>query len=271
MVRSRDVCQFLEEIAPLSLAESWDNVGMLLGRSTTDVRRVLTCLTLTAPVAAEAVRCEVQMIVTHHPVLFRGTKKITDATAEGRLLLELAESGIVIYSPHTAFDSATTGINQWMAESLGLRSIAALRAAAEGATVGAGRFGVYSQPLGREEFLARVSDVVGAQFLEVSWNGPESVRTVAVACGSGAEFLADAVHLACDALVTGEARFHAVLDSQSHGINLVLTGHFCSERPAVVWLATRLQDRFPDTEVLASQEDRNPLELYFPGKPLQNP
>ena len=266
MVTVGDICRFLEEIAPLSLAEPWDNVGLLLGRAGREVGCLMTCLTLTAPVAAEAVRRDVQMIVTHHPVLFRGTTKITDATAEGRIVLELAEAGIAVYSPHTAFDSAATGINQWLAESIGLRGIRPLRASDQGATVGAGRCGTFPLPMAKDEFLARVREVVGAHFLEIAWSGPENVRTVAVACGSAADFLEDAVRASCDVFVTGEARFHAVLESQSHGISLVLTGHFPSERPAVEWLASLLTERFRDVQVFASENDQNPLELYVVEK-----
>ena len=262
MVTAGDICRFLEEVAPLSLAEPWDNVGLLLGRAGREVRCVMTCLTLTAPVAAEAVRREVQMIVTHHPVLFRGAKKITDATAEGRIVLVLVESGIAVYSPHTAFDSAATGVNQRLAESIGLSQIRPLRRPDQGATVGAGRCGTFPLPMAKDEFLARVSEVVGAHFLEIAWSGPETVRTVAVACGSAADFLEDTVRAGCDVFVTGESRFHTVLESQSHGVSLVLTGHFPSERPAVIWLASLLKERFPDVQVFASENDQNPLELY---------
>ena len=270
MLKAADVCRFLEGIAPLSLAEPWDNVGLLLGRMGRDVRCVMTCLTLTAPVAAEAVRRGAQMIVTHHPVLFRGAKKITDVTIEGRILLDLAEAGIVVFSPHTAFDSAANGINQWLAESMGLCGLKPLRTSDQGATVGAGRCGTFPVPMARNEFLAKVAEVVGARFLEVAWNGPDHVRTVAVACGSGADFLEDAVSAGCDAFVTGEARFHTVLDSQSHEISVVLTGHYASERPAVVWLASLLKTRFPDTEVFASENDRDPLELYVRKAAMDN-
>lgn len=266
MVKAGDICRFLEEMAPLRLAEPWDNVGLLLGRTGREVRCVMTCLTLTAPVAAEAVRREVQMIVTHHPVLFRGAKKITDATAEGRIVLELVESGIAVYSPHTAFDSAATGINQRLAESIGLRDIRPLRISDQGTNIGAGRCGTFPRPMAKDEFLKGVREVVGADFLEFAWSGPEYVRTVAVACGSAAEFLDDAVREGCEVFVTGEARFHAVLESQSHGVSLVLTGHFPSERPAVIWLASALQEKFPDVQVFASGDDQNPLELYVAEK-----
>src|SRR5688572_29840854 len=127
MVQASEICRVVAEIAPPQLAESWDNVGLLLGRSNRDVHRVMTCLTLTNPVANEAVRRDAQMIITHHPILFHGAKRMTDETAEGRLLLSLAESGIVVYSPHTAFDNAAGGINQLFAESLGLLEIQPLR------------------------------------------------------------------------------------------------------------------------------------------------
>ncbi|MCP4507454.1 MAG: Nif3-like dinuclear metal center hexameric protein, partial [Fuerstiella sp.] len=110
-----DVIAFLEKFAPPALAEDWDNVGLLVGREAVVVQQVMTCLTLTPDVGAEAVRRGVQLVVSHHPVLFRGTKKITDATSEGRMLLQLIENGLAVYSPHTSFDSAELGINQQLA------------------------------------------------------------------------------------------------------------------------------------------------------------
>ena len=115
-----DFISYLESFAPLSLAEDWDNVGLLVGRRDAAVGRAMTCLTLTPDVAAEAIAKDVQLIVTHHPVLFRGAKTITDGNAEGRMLLDLVEAGVAVYSPHTAFDSANHGINQSLADSFGL-------------------------------------------------------------------------------------------------------------------------------------------------------
>ena len=262
MVNVSEICQFLEELAPLSLAESWDNVGLLLGRTGTEVHTLMTCLTLTERVAREAIRRDVQLIVVHHPVLFRGVKKITDAAAEGRMVLDLVEAGIAVYSPHTALDSAATGINQQLAEALGLQDIRALRELGPGNVAGSGRKGSYTEPVGREDFLARVSRVTAARFLEISWNGPDEVRQVGVACGSAAEWMNDAADAGCDTFITGEARFHAVLDSQSRRLNLVLTGHFASERPAVEWLADRITREFPGVNGFASTEDPDPLELW---------
>jgi dinuclear metal center YbgI/SA1388 family protein len=121
------VVEFLDRFAPASLAADWDNVGLLLGERAAPVDKVLTCLTVTPEVAAEAVEAGVRLIVTHHPVLFRAVKRLTDATAEGRMLLSLLRAGVAVYSPHTAFDSTRGGINERLAARLGLTAVAPLR------------------------------------------------------------------------------------------------------------------------------------------------
>ena len=118
----------LDAFAPPGLAADWDNVGLLLGDPATPVDRVLTCLTLTPEVAAEAVENGCQLLVTHHPILFRGAKRLTTATAEGRTVLTLARAGIAVYSPHTAFDNTRGGINDLLAARLGLTDVGPLAA-----------------------------------------------------------------------------------------------------------------------------------------------
>src|SRR3954462_10948521 len=107
----QDVIAVLEQFAPPNLAASWDNVGLLLGDRTGSAEKILTCLTLTSEVANEAVRSNCKLIVTHHPILFRGVKRLTSDSAEGRTVLALARADIAVYSPHTAFDDCPGGIN----------------------------------------------------------------------------------------------------------------------------------------------------------------
>lgn len=117
----------LETLAPPQLAESWDNTGLLLGDAAAEVTRVLTCLTLTPDVADEAVAVGAQLVVTHHPLMFKPIQRMTTYSSEGRTLWTLASHGIAVYSPHTAWDSAPRGINQQLAELLELTDIAPLR------------------------------------------------------------------------------------------------------------------------------------------------
>lgn len=267
MFTTSDICQILGQLAPLPTAESWDNVGLILGRPERPVVRLMTCLTLTPAVAREATAGKVQLIVTHHPILFRAAKSITSDTIEGQILLELIEAGVDVYSPHTAFDNAELGINQWLAESLGFASITPLRpfpqntSGQQNISGGSGRIGVFAEPQPRQAFLEKLATAIDAKYMEVAWHGADSVTRVGLACGAAAEYLSDAIQANCDTFVTGEARFHSAVECQSQQVNLVLTGHFSSERPAVVKLAKVLADRLPGVECFASAEDRDPLEL----------
>jgi dinuclear metal center YbgI/SA1388 family protein len=118
---------FLDDFAPTELAASWDNVGLLLGDRNTKVKRAVTCLTLTSAVASEAVEEKAQLIITHHPILFRAVKRLTADNSEGRMLLSLARHGIAVYSPHTAFDNTPGGINDSIALKMGLLEAGPLR------------------------------------------------------------------------------------------------------------------------------------------------
>jgi dinuclear metal center YbgI/SA1388 family protein len=119
--------ELLEQWAPPGLAAEWDNVGLLLGDRGAEVERLMTCLTVTPESAAEAIDSGAQLIVTHHPILFRPLKRLTSSTAEGRMLLALVRSGVAVYSPHTSFDNASGGINEILALRLELQDMAPLR------------------------------------------------------------------------------------------------------------------------------------------------
>lgn len=151
-----DVLRTLARIAPLHLAAEWDNVGLLLGSASAGpVERVMTCLTVTSATADEAIRERAQLIVSHHPILFRAVKRLTDANAEGRTLLALARAGVAVYSPHTAYDNAPGGVNDGLARRFGLTNVRALRALPTGRNV---KLVVFVP----DADLAKVSDAVFA-------------------------------------------------------------------------------------------------------------
>lgn len=145
---------FLTRFAPLDLAAEWDNVGLLCGDPASNVQRLMTCLTITSEVVGEAVEAGVQMIVSHHPILFRGTKNLSLDSSEGRLLWPLLKAGIAVYSPHTAFDNCEGGINDILASRLGLVDVRPLRTKAESSF----KIVVFTP----ESDLAKVSDAMFA-------------------------------------------------------------------------------------------------------------
>lgn len=255
----RQVLEFLRSFAPLELAEEWDNVGLLLGGRVAGAGRILTCLTLTPDVAEEAIEFDADLIVTHHPILFRPVQRLVDDSADGAMLLDLIRNDIAVYSPHTAFDSAARGINQQWAERLKLSNIKPLRPLEADPSQGSGRYGRLPEPVSMNGLIDRVKELVGLDTLQFVGRPERNVLTVGIACGAAAEYQREARKLGCDVLITGEARFHACLEARSAGIGLILTGHYASERFACEELARILKSEFPAMDVRASEVEADPL------------
>ncbi|MBN2581207.1 MAG: Nif3-like dinuclear metal center hexameric protein [Pirellulales bacterium] len=266
MPRLHRLCTFLEQFAPPALAAEWDNVGLLLGDRSREVRRVMTCLTVTPETAAEAIDAGVELIVTHHPLPFQAVRRITTDTVVGRIILDLLGARVAVYSPHTAFDSASQGINQRLAEGLQLHGITPLiphpggqTFLSVGKTVGEGRWGWLEGMFTLAEVIKRLKQFLRIERLQVVGEPQQAVRTVAVACGAAGQFLSAAEQNGCDAMVLGEARFHTCLEAEALGIGLLLPGHFASERFAVDCLADVLREKFPTLEIWASRRERDPI------------
>lgn len=257
MITVAEIAAFLEQLAPRELAESWDNVGLLVGERRWEVRRLMTCLTITPATAREAQQRKAEMIVAHHPLPFRPLARLTSETTPGRLLLELAAASIAVYSAHTAFDSAREGVNQRLAAGLKLRGITPL--VARPTPPGAGRFGWLAQPAELRELARRVMDFLAIRGLQIVGHPEQPIRMVAVGCGAADELLPAAIALGCDAMILGEARFHTCLEAEAAGVGLILPGHFASERFAVEQLAGTLAERFSGLEVWASRQEHDPL------------
>jgi dinuclear metal center YbgI/SA1388 family protein len=256
-----DVAAFLERFAPARLAAEWDNVGLLIGDRQGAVASMMTCLTVTPDSVAEATRQRASLIITHHPFPFEATKRITADTSEGRMLIDLIAAGISVYSPHTAFDSAVEGINQRLAEGLGLVNITPLVPDHDEPAIGMGRCGdIHGARL--EDLARRCGALLKIAGVQLVGESNQTINKVAIACGSGGELLAAARQIGCDCFVTGEARFHTCLEAQSARIAMVLTGHYASERFAVEALADILGREFPQIPCWASKRECDPLNWF---------
>ena len=260
MITLDEICLFLDAFAPARLAEEWDNVGLLVGDRAREIKRVMTCLTITPASATEAIAAQADLIVTHHPLPFRPLKRLTTETLPGRLLLQLLSSQIAIHSPHTAFDSAAQGINERLAQGLGLSHIQPLLPRLNDVdNLGSGRWGTLMEPQPLAAVGERVAKFLGVAGLHQVGDSDAPIRSVAVACGSAGSFLEPARRVGCQLLVTGETTFHTCLEAEAENIALLLPGHFASERFAVVALADVLSKRFAGLTIWASKEERDPL------------
>src|SRR5947209_182554 len=223
MTTVADLCAFLEMFAPQALAAEWDNVGLLVGDAVHKVERVMTCLTITPAAAAEAIRERADLIVTHHPLPFKPLKRLTADQPTGRMLLDLIRAGVAIHSPHTAFDSAAAGINQQLAEGLGLIDIQPLELAMGNLSqLGSGRFGRLAKAASLNEVANQLRRFLKVSGLHMVGDPQTPIDRVAVACGSAGEFLDVAKKHGCQLLVTGETRLHICYEAEARGIALLL-------------------------------------------------
>ena len=287
-MKLQTLVKYMEKIAPLELAEEWDNVGLLLGDREREIKRVMTCLTVDDAVADEAVERKIDCIVSHHPFPFHASKKWTADAPDGRILLKLVGSQIAVYSPHTAHDSAFFGVNRQLAEGLGLLDARSLypgkisatremldgldaedarRAALDlapnkrGAMLGTGRIGRLPKPKKFCELVEQVKDMLQIEKALAVGSDDKTIRTVAIGCGAADDFIARAQEEGADALLLGEARFHACLEARARDVALILAGHYATERFSACILADRISRVFPDLFVCASAKESDPLRV----------
>lgn len=281
MTKISAILDFLETIAPLRLAEEWDNVGLLLGDRHREIDTALTCLTVTPETVAEAMERRAGLIVSHHPFPFFAEKKWTADTATGALLLSLTEAKIAVYSPHTAHDSAAWGINRQLAAMLDLTNVEPLRRldvladpsmlaglgdetvcvmdSELGRPLGCGRLGRLRNPMRLGELLATVRRLLNLDSLLWTGDFNQRVEKLAIACGAADDFLDDAVRLGADAFLLGETKFHHALLARQSGLALIVPGHFATEYFAAAVLARRMAHYFPDLAVYSAESETDPF------------
>lgn len=240
LVTVNDIVELLEAMAPQQLAEDWDNVGLLLGRRTKPVRRLLLALDLSPEVAAQAVAYKADLLLTHHPVIFHKLSSLTDGDWQQELLLQLAENGIAAYSAHTNLDCVINGVNAVLARRLRLEDDDVLDMKS-----GLGRIGSLAQPSSLAAFATGVKQALQADYLAVGDAGRQ-VRRVAVCGGAGSDLIDLALQRGADTLVTGDVKYHEAQRAVYSGLNIIDAGHQPTELPVLEDLADRLSLYFSD-------------------------
>ncbi|MBQ2957777.1 MAG: Nif3-like dinuclear metal center hexameric protein [Clostridia bacterium] len=229
------ILDLINEIAPPELAESYDNVGLLVGHPDWPVDRIMVALDLTQGAVEEARRNGAQLIVTHHPIFFRGRKNIREDDPEGAAVCSLIRSGIAMIAAHTNFDNAPEGVNDALARELGLEEIH---------TIGTGmRMGRLSESLTVSEFAGLVRNALGGSVRIYAERPDSAVERVAVCGGSGGSFWRIAAENGAQAFVTGEASYHDALSAVASGLCMIESGHYETEHIALKLLADCLQDK----------------------------
>lgn len=250
-----DVLDYLNLIAPMEGAESWDNVGHLVGRGGQAVTKMLVALDVTMPVIQEAAELGAELIVAHHPLIWDTHRHVTDRNFQQEKVMTLIENRTAAICMHTNLDEAEDGVDDTLIEVLGLHSVDHL---AEGRI---GHICQLPRPMALEEFLALAKEKLHAEGLRYC-DGGKSVYRIATGCGSCGEYLEDAVRAGCDTFLTGDVKYNYFIDALGQGISLIDAGHFPTENPIVEKLAGKLRARFPEAEVLVTRRQSQP-DRYF--------
>ncbi len=224
---------------PKELAEGYDNVGLLAGSRRNTVKTVLCALDLNSRVVDEAAQIGAELIVTHHPILFRGRKNLCEDDPEGAMLAKLVRERISLIAMHTNFDAAENGVNDALANALGLKNVMAHES---GMRIG----DINEQALA--DLVGETERRLGGVVRRYGMTG-DIVRRVAVMGGSGGDYANIALENGADAFITGEIGYHYALDMYDRGMCVLEAGHAATELPAVGLLADKMKNLGMDIDV----------------------
>lgn len=237
-VTKKQFLEAMESIAPARLAEGWDNVGMLIDCGNEEFKKILFALDLTEDVAAQAKNAGADLVVTHHPVMLSGIKRLDGQTGESRAILLMIKNGISHFAAHTNFDCAEGGTNACLAKLLGMADPKPLL------EDGMGRIGALERELTLAELTERAKEVLNAKTIRAAGDPQMPVRRLAIVTGSGMSLAMEAKAAGADAILTGDAKYHAAAGAVDSGIAVIDAGHFATERPAMIQLIQGLQAHF---------------------------
>ena len=259
MTTVNDILTYIETLAPRSMKESWDNVGLNCGHRNRPVTKILVALDPFTQVCREAKAFGAELLVTHHALLWN-PGFLTDADAQGRNALFLIENGIAHINAHTNLDQAPGGVNDVLANTLGLENVEILNPVPGETPFGLIRMGdVQPQPLG--DFLSAVKTNLRCDGLRYV-DGGTPVHKVAVGGGSCSGAMYEVAAAGCDTFVTADVKYNGFWDARELGLNLIDAGHFHTENPVVAVLAGKLAAQFPEIEVKISENHWDCTRYY---------
>ncbi|MDZ8120467.1 Nif3-like dinuclear metal center hexameric protein [Pontiella agarivorans] len=227
-MKLQTVIQILENIAPLNLAEEWDNVGLLIHPlKPRNVKKILLTIDLTEAVADEAIAGKTDLIIAYHPILFHGAKRLSAGNAYDRTVMKLIQKNIAVYSPHTALDAVIGGVNDWLADGVGDGDVSVLHPL-ENSDAGQGRLVELKKPVKLKTLTARIKKHLGLKSVRIASAAEDTpISTVALCAGAGTEAFKG---VKADCYLTGEMSHHNVLAATLGGSHVILCEHTNTER-----------------------------------------
>lgn len=257
-MKIKEVLSALERFAPLPLQEGWDNAGLQIGLTEAEVSGALLCLDVNEAIVDEAIEKGCNLIVSHHPLLFKGLKTISDGDYVQRTVMKAIMNSIAIVSMHTNMDNAKGGVNYKIAEHLGLQEVKFFAEKPGAVEAGSGVVGLLPEPMSAAAFIQLVKERFGVKCAQCNQLLQRPVRKVAICGGSGDFLLGDAIAQGADAFITGEMHYH-VYFGQEQKIQICVIGHYESEQFTSEIFKSIIEDECPGLLVMIAQTSTNPI------------
>ena len=260
MIIVNDIINKMESLAPTYLKEDFDNVGLMVGDRNKIVNKVLLALDCTLKVIEEAKKEEVDLIITHHPLIFRKPSNITTDTLQGKKIIELIKNDISLYSSHTNLDSVENGLNHTIVSVLGFGESTLLEKNKNITSAGLGRILELDEEIKLEDLIEQVKSKLNINNLRVV-KGTDTVSKIAIINGSGQDFIAKAMRLGVDTVITGDTTYHFASDYKEMGMNILDVGHFASEQIIFFNVMKQIESKFNNVIFIKSSVEEDPFEF----------
>ena len=253
----------LERFAPLPLQESWDNAGLQVGLTETEVSGALLCLDVNEKIIDEAIAKGCNLVVSHHPLLFRGLKTISDLTDVQRTVRKAIQSNVAVISMHTNMDNAQGGVNFKIAQKLRLKDVCLIAPKTiDGVEAGSGVMGLLVEPMAADDFILKVKKAFGVECAICNEMLRRPVQKVAICGGGAGDFLLDeAVKAGADAFITGEMHYHQYFGYEQQ-IQICVIGHYQSEQFTAELFRDIIERECPGVQTYIAETNTNPI-LYL--------
>lgn len=254
-----DILSVLEAVAPPHLQESYDNAGLIVGDPEAKVSGVLFCLDSTEAVVEEAVERGCNLVVAHHPIVFKGLKRLNGATYIERTVMQAVRQNVAVYAIHTNLDNVhRQGVNAKIAEKIGLTETRILAPRLTDFEIGAGLLGILQEPMGEAAFLQHVKKSLKTNSIRHTALRGKPVRKVAVCGGAGSFLLSEALRAKADAFVTADFKYHEFFDAEGKLV-VADVGHYESEQFTIELLRDIVRDKFPTFALHLTNLNTNPV------------
>ncbi|MBR5152554.1 MAG: Nif3-like dinuclear metal center hexameric protein [Clostridia bacterium] len=257
MLTVNDIMQELNRFAPPDLAESWDNVGLMVGNIHQRVTTVFVCLDVTQENVRQAIASGADLMISHHPLLFSPVSRIVEQDITGKILRDLIKNEISVFSAHTNLDHADGGMNDALADRLDLTDVRRFDDADARTPLGKpldniGRIGSLNAPMEMEDFVELVRHALSCQSIRYTGDPGDAVKTVALCSGSGGDGIYTAWNAGADVYVTSDIKHHEAQLASELGLKLIDAGHFETENIICSFMTEFLESAFPELNVIVS-------------------